>query len=100
MTSESLEKIKTMYTEELDRQLEFGYELGYSEGLKQGTKAAAEQIQCELLFTEMLTEKQIMELFLINEERIKELKEIIKTPKWWLTRYDARDDALNELQSR
>lgn len=39
----------------------------------------------DLIYTDLLDEQQIMDLFRIDEERIKEIKKIIKTPKWFIS---------------
>ena len=44
----------------------------------------------DLIYTDLLDEQQIMDLFRIDEERIKEIRKIIKTPKWFFSHQTGR----------
>lgn len=90
MESEARKELENILTKELEKQRKTGYEIGFSHGEQEGMKKALEWIQCELLYTDLLDEQQIMDLFRIDEERIKEIRKIIKTPKWFFSHQTGR----------
>lgn len=85
MESEAKKELESVFTKELKNQRKIGFDIGFAYGEEEGAKKALEWIQCELLYTDLLDEQQIIDLFRIDEERIKEIRKIIKTPKWFFS---------------
>lgn len=90
MESEARKELEAVFTKELKTQRKIGFDIGFAYGEEEGAKKALEWIQCELLYTDLLDEQQIMDLFGIDEERIKEIRKIVKTPKWFISHQTGR----------
>ena len=77
-----LSEIRSLLKNELEEQRNIGLELGFSIGKSEGAKEGYRAALCDLLFSGKLTEKEIKDIFSIDDDEINCIKEIISNPRW------------------